>query len=407
MRSFHLFCLALVMGCTLALLAPGAAGAQLDGVTANEETGIEAAEPARMAQPAGRPDVDVLLIPDSGSDFVGMYDPFDGTFLGDLITENPGFATPINAIAGPDGNIYVSDQVADAVFVFNRDGNYLYTYADATDGLNNIRGIEFRGNELFVTSGDDYVARFDGPHSRLPDFIADGTDPFDVLFLADGSLLLADIQGSTDNVRYYDAEGVFQYELFSVNFPEQLQTDPLVPGEFLNAAFSENVVTDFDLDGTVHQTWFFNSGRGVYRLGNGNLLLTAGDGVWEMDPATGELIDQKATGSARFIELLPALTSSIEPGGPMPRLAFRASRTLTSRDVVLRFELPQASRVEMDAYDVGGRHLARLQEGHLASGPHELLWRPGGETASASNGLFFIRLTAGEAQAVQRVIVTR
>jgi hypothetical protein len=248
-----------------------------------------------------------LLIPDSTADTVGMFNPYDGTYLGDLITVPPpgGFSTPINAVLGPDGNIYLSDQVKDSVFVYDMGGNYLSTYADGDDGLNNIRGIDFRNGHLFVTSGDDYVAEFDGPHSRLADFINDGTDPFDVLFLPDGRALLSDIQGSTDNVRLYDAGGALVQQLFAVSFPQQLQTDDLLPGAYLNASFSDDVLSDFDLDGTVSQTTVFDGGRGIYRLGNGNLLATNGSGVFEIEPGTGNIIEQEYAGSARFIEFVP------------------------------------------------------------------------------------------------------
>jgi hypothetical protein len=258
--------------------------------------------PAVLAQ-------EFLLIPDSTADTVGMYDPYDGSYLGDLINGEGMFTTPINAVPGPDGYIYVSDQVADSVFRFNMDGSFFDVFADASDGLNNIRGIDFRGGHLFVTSGDDYVAEFDGPHNRIGNFIQDGSDPFDILFLDDGRALLADIQGTTDNVRLYDADGSLLYEVFSVNFPEQIQFDSLSPGAYLNASFSDDVISDFDLDGTIHQTTFFNGGRGVYRLGNGNLLATAGDGVWEIEPGTGNVIEQENTGSGRFIEYVPEPTS--------------------------------------------------------------------------------------------------
>ncbi len=246
----------------------------------------------------------MLLIPDSTSDTVGLFDPYDGTYLGDVITGHSGFSTPINAVVGPDNNIWVSDQVADSVFIFDMAGNYLSTYADATDGLNNIRGIDFRGGHCFVTSGDDYVAEFDGPHSRLPDFIADGSDPFDIMFLPDDTSLLCDIQGSLDNIRLYDAGGVLMYELFSTSFPEQVITDDLTPGEYLTNSFSDKNIYDFDIAGTIYETTPTpSSGRGVYRLGNGNLLATDGSGVHEFEPGTGTLIETKATGSYRFIEL--------------------------------------------------------------------------------------------------------
>ena len=248
-----------------------------------------------------------LLIPDSTAKSVGMYNPSDGTYLGDLIVDPTHFSTPINAVKGPDGNIYVSDQVADAVFVYSSAGTYLYTYADSTDGLDNVRGIDFRGTELFIsispTSATKCIARFSGPHVRLPDFIAGGIDPFDILFLTDGRCLVADIAGTTDNVRLYYANGTLQQILFLVNFPEQIVFDSLAPGAFLNAGFSANVITDFELTGSIVQTTAYSGARGVFRLGNGNLLATSGAGIQEVQPGTGTIIQTEKTGSGRFIEM--------------------------------------------------------------------------------------------------------
>jgi hypothetical protein len=261
-----------------------------------------------------------LLIPDSTADTIGMYDPDDGTYLGDVINGVGRFGTPVNAILGPDGNIYVSDQIEDSVFVYDTSGTYLSTYADASDGLNNIRGIDFYGTHLFVTSGDDYVAEFSAPHTRLPDFINDGTDPFDILFLADGRSLLADIQGSTDNIRLYDAQGNLLQVLFQVNFPEQIQTDSVTPGAYLTAGFSANVIHDFELSGTIIQTTPYSGGRGVYRLGNGNLLATSSAGVQEIQSGTGTIIQTEKTGSGHFIESSESAGNlpPYEPNTPSP-----------------------------------------------------------------------------------------
>lgn len=246
--------------------------------------------------------VNVLLIPESSNDTVGMYDPVIGTYLGDFIPGYAGFSTPINAIQGPDGNIYVSDQVADSVYVFDVQGTYLSTYADATDGLNNIRGIDFRGDHLFVTSGDQFVAEFSAPHTRLTDFISDGSDPFDILFLADDTALMSDIVGTTDNVRLYNADGTFNRQIFADNFPEQI-VSMISTGDFLSASFSNDLITRFDLDGVI-STVPFDSGRGIYELENGNWIATNGNGVFEIDPSTGAIITTLRSGvSGRFIEL--------------------------------------------------------------------------------------------------------
>ena len=66
----------------------------------------------------------------------------DGSETGDGI-----FQTPINAIQ-VNQEIWVSDQVADAIFRFDLQGNYLSIVNDNdgdgdTDNLDNIRGIEF------------------------------------------------------------------------------------------------------------------------------------------------------------------------------------------------------------------------------------------------------------------------
>ena len=296
----------------------------IEDLIAQEESGIEApadldSAPVSKA-PSGQglvtntiPQDSVLLIPNSTDDDVGMYDPFDGSFLGILLTDTVHLSTPINAIQGPGDYIYLCDQLGDGVFVYDTTGAYISTYCDGADGLNNTRGIDFRNDTLFVTSGDDYVAMFDGPHNRLPDFIADGTDPFDIHFLDDGRALMADIQGSTDNVRLYNADGTLSGQLFSVSFPEQVIYDDLAPGDFLNSSFSDQIATDFDLSGTIHQTTVLSTyGRGVYRLGNGNLLVALGSGVFEIEPGSGNVIEQENTGSARFIELY------VRESGPPP-----------------------------------------------------------------------------------------
>jgi hypothetical protein len=286
------------------------------------------------------PNFNVLLIPNStsGSRGVYVYDPFDGTYLGTFVLDEVLFTTPICAIPGPDGNIYVSDQVEDAVHVFDRQGNFVQTYADAGDGLDNIRGIAFRDDHLFVTSGDAYLAEFDGPHSRLPDFVS-GVDCFDVLFLENGSALVADI-GGTDNVRLYDAAGNFVRTVFNVNFPEQINTDPEGTGTHLNASFSANIITDFDTLGGIEATTPWSSGRGIYRLGNGNYLATNGNGVFEIDPVSGAVIEEQNTGSGRFIELCPpsggggdadievsptSLVETVSEGGSVTRDLFVAN----------------------------------------------------------------------------------
>jgi hypothetical protein len=349
----------------------------------------------------------VLLIPDSNADNIGMYDPEDGSFLGIYISGYAGFTTPICAIAGPDSNVYVSDQVADAVFVFDPDGNYLFTYVDGSDGLNNIRGIDFRDGHLFVTSGDDYVAEFDGPHSRLPDFINDGSDTFDIMFLEDGRSCVSDIQGTSDNVRLYDREGNLIQVLFAVNFPEQINSDPLMPGDCLNNSFSADVVTDFDLDGNIYETTSWDSGRGVYRLGNGNLLVTNGTGVFEVEPGTGVIIEQENSGSSRFIELYqPGGEVGIGDNTPNIPTGFSVMQNYPNpfnASTTIRYNLTETSNVVIDIYNLLGSKIATLQDGEQSAGQHQVIW----DASDVASGTYFYKVQAGDHSQTMKMVLLK
>lgn len=341
----------------------------------------------------------VLLIPNSTDDEVCMYDCYNGKYLGTLIVDdtmgNYNLSTPINAIQGPDDNIYLSDQVSDAIFVFDSTGAYVRTYADTSDGLNNVRGIDFYNGHLFVTSGDDYVAEFDGPHSFVRYFIQDGSNPFDILFLKDGRSIYCDIQGSSDNVRLYDTSGVLIRELFSVSFPEQVQVDIAVNGGFLNNAFSAGLISEFTLD-TVQNTFSFSSGRGIYRLGNGNLLATNGDGVFELDSATGTIIEQEDTCSARFIELyvrspVGVDENDIETG---EKIGMRVKPNPFINEVKIEIlGLSEKSKNELGdikIYNNSGRLIKTLE---IPEYPYRLIWDGKDYRGEEVNpGVYFIRL---------------
>lgn len=339
----------------------------------------------------------VLLIPDSTTDAVGMYDPNDGTYLGDFIVDDPSgtqydFQTPINAIEGPGGLIFVSDQLSDAVYAFDNEGNFLYTAA--ATGLNNVRGIDFRNDTLFVTSGDDYIAMFSGPDQFAGNFIQDGSDPFDILFtdeVTSGSAIVTDIQGSTDNVRHYDADGTLIGELFSDNFPEQVQADAGNPGYYFAVSFSGNIITRFQIDGTIASTIPFSGGRGVYRLGNGNLLATSGTGVHEINPSTGSIIETEFSGSGRFIELADVTYTgtsdeTVEPVSISGAAFYPNPFTET---LSIGVTLPSASVVTVAIYSLDGRLVESITPGVLSQGNHMLEWNAG----SLENGIYLVRLS--------------
>ena len=273
----------------------GASGGQ-GGVGAVGGSGGEGGE-------GGAGTVAVLLIPDAAENSVGMYDPSDGHYLGDFIppyagTEPYELLTPHSAVQGPDGLIYLSDQLADAIYRFAGDASFVDLFADASDGLDNVRGIDFRDDELFVSvspgSVAPFVARFDLNGNRQADFVADSSDPFDVHFLPNGTMLLANIEAPSD-VRLYDVNGGSYDALFAIDFPQQLQS--LSNGNHLAAGWVQ--AQEFGIDGTIIRTVAgLDAASGIWGLDSGNWLIVSDDGVQVVNPFSQQVVATQRVGMA-------------------------------------------------------------------------------------------------------------
>jgi len=392
----------IVVCLTLVIASISAMGAALPA-RAQEEAGIDpagqaAAFPGAKAAPGGRTGP-VLLIPESTNDVVGMYDPYDGTYLGVFITNPGSFSTPINAVQGPDGNIYVSDQVADAVFVFDTTGAYQYTYCS---GYDNIRGIDFRDGHLFATS-TNYVYEFAGPDSFVRNFIT-STGSFDIQFLPDGRSLVT--YSTSNQIALHDTNGAFLSQVVATSFPEQVQSDPLPPGDYLCATFTTDSILDFDVNGSIYRTVPYNGGRGVYRLGNGNLLATSGSGVQELDSLTGAVLQTENTGSARFIELCNVHTG-VSGGPPSPQIGpgFRLEQNAPNPvrgSTDIRFDLPKAGVYELRVYNIDGR-MVDSKTGRGQAGPNRIGWNAGKLAA----GVYLYQVSSEGQSATRRLVVVR
>lgn len=262
----------------------------------------------------GTPGTPVLLIPDRGTNAIGLYDPNDGHYLADLIVSPASgqpfaFDSPNDAVKGPDGRIYVSDQLADCIFTFDESGTFLGLFADASDGLDNVRGIDFRDGELFASvspgGAPPFVARFDLQGNRLADFVNDGSDPFDVTFLGSGTMLMANIL-DPDDVRLYDVNGGSFVELVNIDFPQQISLLP--GGTMLIAGWTEAV--EAEQNGDVLRTFVVTVGRGIHGLTNGQWLMTSEDGVQVIDPVQLRVTETLRVGTG-FTKIEAAVLSSL------------------------------------------------------------------------------------------------
>lgn len=252
----------------------------------------------------------VLLIPNSDDDSIGIYDADDGSFIGNFLEPNMdtdawAFSTPINAVQGPSGNIFVSDQVADAVLEFDPSGAYVGIFADDGDGLDNIRGIDFLGTDLLVSNSEgEAIARFDEAGMAASDFVASSDfDPYDIFVAANGDVLVSQI-APVDEVQLYPMGNTTAVtQLMTASFPQQIAVTP--EGNYLVASFSDDTITEVTPAGQTVRTAEVESARGVYVLGNGHWLVTGGGGtgIVEIDPATGATVNTIADGPGfRFIE---------------------------------------------------------------------------------------------------------
>src|SRR5690606_548828 len=92
----------------------------------------------------------VLLVPESTNDQVMAFDPFDGSLISMNYIDGSGIlGTPINAIQ-VGNEFWVSDQIADGVFRFDLSGTFLGQFNNTP--LDNVRGIEFYNNRLYVSN---------------------------------------------------------------------------------------------------------------------------------------------------------------------------------------------------------------------------------------------------------------
>jgi hypothetical protein len=258
------------------------------------------------------------------------FDPQTGSVVDpNFIPIDPiNLASPKEAILSASGNsILVSDQIRDVVQEYDLDGNYLRIFAPSvgvsTTIMDNIRGIELRPNgNLLVTVAqgvnDDSVVEFDTDGDYLGTFVPPDSGglagPFDVYsrtldYLVPGS--------DSDAVHRYDATGASLGIFASLSGTFFQQVGGAANGNVLVANFSgtQGGVLEYTADGTFVARYApITDPRGVYELGNGNILTTNDAGVYEID-RNGTIVETELSGvNAHFINLAQTSTG----GSPTP-----------------------------------------------------------------------------------------
>ncbi len=266
------------------------------------------------------PEGGILLIPDSSGDRVMGFDPISGDLIdANFIPPHSDYlSTPIHIVMNAEGTgLLITDQLADLVQKFSFDGVYEGIFAPIggvnNNILDNIRGMYIRddGHALVtVASGGNAhaIAEFDTDGNYLGNFIDNNAGgmagPWSIIYRPDFDDYL--VSTSTSNaIHRFDSDGIsLGYFVPSLNFPEQLYETS--EGNILAATFSTpSGVYEYDSSGTQIGYYGVVTGlRGVYELGNGNILVTNGSGVYEID-RNNTIVDTKITGvNARFISFV-------------------------------------------------------------------------------------------------------
>jgi hypothetical protein len=69
----------------------------------------------------------------------------------------------------------------------------------------------------------------------------------------------------------------------------------------------------------------------------------------------------------------------------------------------LRYELPEATAVRLQVFDLLGRRVATLADGEKPAGRHEVSW----QSAGLASGTYFVRLQAGSTAQTQMLRLVR
>jgi hypothetical protein len=289
------------------LVAASAAALASDPVA--EALGLEPANGSRTAAAIPRgplPSGPVVLMPDSTNNRLVVFSPVNGSVITPNLFALAG-GTPFHAVQ-VGNEIWISEQVGDRISRWSPDGTALGAIGTG-GGLDNIRGMALRGNDLLVTNAGTANG---APGAAIVRVALDGTiighvattttssSPFSLLERA--ADLLVGSSNANDDVHRYDAAiaslGTF-HNSTTLNFTQQMTV--AANGDILAAGFSSNNIVRLDpATGAALGTIPASGARGVFQLDNGNILWTSAAGAFVYDPNT-QLGVQVYTGGGRYL----------------------------------------------------------------------------------------------------------
>jgi len=248
-----------------------------------------------------------VMMPDSTNNRLVLFDPQTGALVNSNFFGLAG-GTPVHAMQ-VGNEIWVSEQVGDRISRWTFDGTFV---GAVSGGLDNIRGMALIGGKVYVTNAGTAngapgaaIVSFDPAGNPLGFFTTPrATSPFGILEYRGGMLVSS--ANANDDIHWYSLEGVSLgtfHNSTSLNFVEQLAYK--ANGNVLAATFSSpSNVYELDFNtGAIVSSFPASGGRGVYQLGNGNILWTNGNGAFVYDIGSGSST-QVYSGGGRYLDFL-------------------------------------------------------------------------------------------------------
>lgn len=270
-----------------------------------------------------------LMMPDSTNNRLVLFDPNDGSVVNPNLFALAG-GTPVHALqVGTE--IWVSEQIGDRISRWSFTGTALGAVgAPPTGGLDNVRGMGLIGGTVYVTNSGtgntapgNAVVRFDTAGTPLGFFSTVGLAPSPFGILEHPLGMLVSSSSANDDIHAFTLAGASAgtfHNTTSLNFGEQM--DYATNGDVLAAGFSSNNVVRLNpTTGALISSFAASGARGVWQLGNGNILWTNGSGAHVYNVGTGTST-QVYTGGGRYIDLLDTtvtftVTPVAGPGGSL------------------------------------------------------------------------------------------
>ena len=256
---------------------------------------------------------------DSGANTISLFDPMNGvlvnpTFI-DLNTALPGADpfTPKHAMQ-VGSEIWITDQVRNRIDRFDFSGSYLSTINQANPGqpLSNVRGMGVVDGRVWMTQSGTaggapgnavVIYNFDGSYHGQ--FQTSQTSPFHALSYRNDVLTS---HSSAGDIWRYDTSGnpLGAFHVGPIDFVQQLAElsngNVMAVGTFggANAGL-------YEYDSTGAQVGFIGglngTLRGVFELGNGNILYASSTGVYVYDVSNGTS-SLSLAGNMQYLDLL-------------------------------------------------------------------------------------------------------